>query len=249
MSNNKPGVMIYFETGRAIKALDYETKGRLFEAIMEYAENGTSPAFDGVLAAIWPFVANGIDRDSNKYAETVTKRKRAAYAKWWEDYAKENGLDPKDKTARDRWIDMQMHAKDANASDAMQMMPTTTPTSTPVPAPTATTTSSPTATTAGVIIAGAEPPTRTYGYGRYNNVRLTEKEYNGLLQDIPGVAAVIENLSVHIQSTGKHYESHEATIRKWAREDEEKRRSNVAAQNTSQSAGNPFLGALKGGLV
>ena len=79
MASNKPGVMIYFETGKAIKGLDYETKGRLFEAIMDYAEHGTVPAFDGILAAVWPFIANGIDRDSEKYAETVNKRKRAAY--------------------------------------------------------------------------------------------------------------------------------------------------------------------------
>ena len=64
---NKPGVMIYFETAKAIKGLDYETKGRLFEAIMEYAENGVIPEFDGVLAAVWPFIADKIDRDSTKY--------------------------------------------------------------------------------------------------------------------------------------------------------------------------------------
>lgn len=248
MASNKPGVMIYFETGRAIKGLDYETKGRLFEAIMEYAEHGTDPAFDGVLAAVWPFIANGIDRDSVKYADTVTKRKRAAYAKWWEEYAKEHGIDPKDKAARDRWIDMQMHAKDANASDAMQMMPTTTPTTTSTPTPAPTTT--PTGTTAGVLIAGAESPPRTYGsFGRYNNVYLTDKEYNGLLMAIPNVEAVIDKLSEYMKSTGKHYDSHEATIRKWAREDEEKRRSQEAAQKPAQSTGNPFLGALKGGLV
>ena len=256
MASNKPGVMIYFETGRAIKGLDYETKGRLFEAIMEYAEHGTDPSFDGVLAAVWPFIANGIDRDSVKYADTVTKRKRAAYAKWWEEYAKEHGIDPKDKTARDRWIDMQMHAKDANASDAMQMMPTTTPTitstptPTPAPTPTPTTTSTPTGTTAGVLIAGAESPTHAYGsFGRYNNVYLTDKEYNELLMSIPNVEGVIERLSEYIKSTGKHYESHEATIRKWAREDEEKRTSKQSAQQPRQNSGNAFLGLVEGGLV
>ena len=99
-------------------------------------------------------------------------------------------------------------------------------------------------------MAGAEEPTRTYGsFGRYNNVYLTDDEYNGLLMDIPNVDDVIERLSQYVKSSGKHYESHEATIRKWAREDEEKRRSQEAAQRPAQSCGNPFLGALRGGVV
>lgn len=79
----KPGVMIYFETGRAIKALDNETKGILFDAIMEYGEHGKEPDVDGVLAAVWPFVKWYIDRDSASYANIVNKRKRAIYSRWW----------------------------------------------------------------------------------------------------------------------------------------------------------------------
>ena len=148
MDKGKPGVMIYFEMGKSVRGLDYETKGRLFDAILDYAENGTLPSFDGVLSAVWPFVMNGIDRDSANYADKVLKRRRAAYAKWWDDYARENGIDPEDRDAKERWIYMQMHAKDANASGAlqthanacngMQTMPTTTPTPTPTTTPTPT---------------------------------------------------------------------------------------------------------------
>lgn len=145
MAVKKPGVMIYFETGHAIKALDYETKGRLFEAIMEYAEFGTTPPMDGVLTAVWPFVKDKIDRDAMSYDKTVTKRKRAAYAKWWPDFARENGLDPNDKETKERWIDMQMNAEDANASDAMQNMPTVTVTGTGTETITVTGTGTPTA--------------------------------------------------------------------------------------------------------
>ena len=73
----KPGVMIYFETAKAIKGLDYETKGRLFEAIMEYAEFGTVPDFDGVLSAIWPFVADKVERDGIKYEKIRRARAEA----------------------------------------------------------------------------------------------------------------------------------------------------------------------------
>ena len=46
----KPGVMIYFRTGEAIKGLDYETKGRLFDCILEYGQFGTVPELSGALA-------------------------------------------------------------------------------------------------------------------------------------------------------------------------------------------------------
>ena len=213
---NKPGVMIYFETARAVKGLDYETKGRLFEAIMEYAEDGVLPAFDGVLAAVWPFVANGIDRDAARYADIITRRQRAAYVKWWKEYAKKQGIDPDNEEARELWIDMQMQAKDANAADAMQMMPTSTS------SPTTTTTS--TTTSAGASTTGAgNAPTRAYGC--CNNVFMTDDEYDALCADIPNVGNVIEKLSAHMASSGKTYVNHAATVRKWAMEDAERKQT------------------------
>ena len=128
---NQPGVMIYFETAKAIKGLDYESKGRLFEAIMEYAEDGVIPAFDGILSAVWPFIADKIDRDTMRYTDVVTKRKRAQYVRWWNEHAKKNGLDPDDEQLRERWIDNQMYSNDTNVSDVIQTMPTTTVTATP----------------------------------------------------------------------------------------------------------------------
>ena len=77
MAKGRPGVMIYFETGRAVKWLDYESKGRLFEAIMEYAENGTAPQFEGHLAVAWPFIAEKIDRDGERYEDIRKARAEA----------------------------------------------------------------------------------------------------------------------------------------------------------------------------
>lgn len=255
MAKNKPGVMIYFETGKAIKKLNHEQKGRLFEAIMDYAEFGIEPDLDDGLALAWPFIANAIDRDSKSYAKTVVGRKRAGYAKWWPDYAAKNGIDPQDKAAKERWIDeqmekeakeadanacngMQMHANDANASFAMQTMPTTTPTttSTPTTAPTPATTPTTTGTPAGVLNAGAE----MHAHGRYQNVFLTDEDYENLYLDYPLIDVVIEKLSEYMKSSGKTYESHEATIRKWAREDEEKKKEAARNTHTHNCSGNPF---------
>ena len=73
----KPGVMIYFKTGEAIKGLDYETKGRLFDCILEYGQFGTVPELSGALAVAWPFIKQRIDDDSERYREIQDKRAKA----------------------------------------------------------------------------------------------------------------------------------------------------------------------------
>ena len=54
-------------------------------------------------------------------------------------------------------------------------------------------------------------------FGEYRNVFLTEKEYNRLKADFSGLDSLIEQLSAYIQSTGKKYADHSATLRIWAK--------------------------------
>jgi hypothetical protein len=53
--------------------------------------------------------------------------------------------------------------------------------------------------------------------GEYQNVFLTEKEYKRLKADFAGLDGLIEQLSAYIQSTGKKYANHAATLRIWAK--------------------------------
>lgn len=53
--------------------------------------------------------------------------------------------------------------------------------------------------------------------GEYQNVFLTEKEHNRLKADFAGLDSLIEQLSAYIQSTGKKYADHAATLRIWAK--------------------------------
>ena len=60
-------------------------------------------------------------------------------------------------------------------------------------------------------------------YGRYQNVFLTDEELADLQASFPTVwGQYIEKLSEYIASTGKRYQSHAATIRRWAGEDARK---------------------------
>ena len=60
-------------------------------------------------------------------------------------------------------------------------------------------------------------------YGRYENVFLTESEYAELLRDFPDrLDRLISELSSYMESTGRSYQNHAATIRRWAENDKTK---------------------------
>ena len=59
--------------------------------------------------------------------------------------------------------------------------------------------------------------------GKYQNISLTDEELEQLKIELPSLyQKYIDKLSEYMASTGKTYNSHIATIRKWAKEDSEK---------------------------
>ena len=62
-------------------------------------------------------------------------------------------------------------------------------------------------------------------FGEYRNVFLTEKEYKQLNVDFSELDSLIEQLSAYIQSTGKKYTDHAATLRIWAKRQKTERKS------------------------
>ena len=78
--------MVYFETRNCIKRLDLEEIGRLFLAILEYAENGIPPTFSGEdeisLCIAWDIVKPKIDADNERYLDVCEKRSKAASERW-----------------------------------------------------------------------------------------------------------------------------------------------------------------------
>lgn len=59
-------------------------------------------------------------------------------------------------------------------------------------------------------------------YGEYNNVLLTDEEYEKLNEEFPDLPDRIQKLSEYIASKGEKYKSHYATIKNWARMDKER---------------------------
>ena len=56
-------------------------------------------------------------------------------------------------------------------------------------------------------------------YGEFKNVLLLDEELAKLQENIPSYQGLIEDLSTYMESTGKKYKSHYATILAWARKD------------------------------
>ena len=68
-------------------------------------------------------------------------------------------------------------------------------------------------------------------FGEYRNVFLTEKDYKRLKADFSGLDDLIEQLSAYIQSTGKKYTDHAATLRIWAKRQKTERKSTPGIPN------------------
>ena len=62
-------------------------------------------------------------------------------------------------------------------------------------------------------------------FGEYRNVFLTEKDYKRLKADFSELDSLIEQLSAYIQSTGRKYADHAATLRIWAKRQKTERKS------------------------
>jgi hypothetical protein len=75
-----------------------------------------------------------------------------------------------------------------------------------------------------------EKPVR-HKHGEYRNVLLSDEQFEKLKAEFPfDYQERIERLSSYMQSTGKSYKDHLATIRNWARKDKEQNNTNQQQQ-------------------
>ena len=88
----------------------------------------------------------------------------------------------------------------------------------------------------------AKPRPVRHKYGEYLNVLLSDEEMEKLKTEFPNdYKTRIDKLSCYMASTGKHYKSHLATIRNWARRDGEKPAEQKQQNNNFVSGDLPFL--------
>lgn len=88
---DKPGVLIYFDVREPLEVLNYEQRGQLFTAILDYSSEGIIPEFDDqVMRMAWAMIRPSVDRDDENYRNTVMKKTYASYCR----VEKEAGREP-----------------------------------------------------------------------------------------------------------------------------------------------------------
>lgn len=73
--NDRKSFVLYTEYIQYAELLTDEECGKLFKAILSYAENGTLPNFSGSLEMAFLMIKNQLDRNSEKYAEKCKKNR------------------------------------------------------------------------------------------------------------------------------------------------------------------------------
>ena len=73
----KKSLVLYYDIRQPLEALTDGERGKLFMAVLDYAETGAVPQFRGKLKVAFSFIRGSIDRDAEKYSQTVERRRIA----------------------------------------------------------------------------------------------------------------------------------------------------------------------------
>jgi len=68
---------VFTDFRELMESLENEEKGRLFDAMLAYAEDGTAPVLEGNERFVWAMARRIIDREAEAYEEKVNSAQRA----------------------------------------------------------------------------------------------------------------------------------------------------------------------------
>lgn len=77
MATEKKSFILYHDVRMPLELLTDEQRGKLFIAILDYAEYGALPEFDGALMMAFAFIRMSLDRDAAAWEEKRAKRAEA----------------------------------------------------------------------------------------------------------------------------------------------------------------------------
>ena len=78
MKNDKKSVLLYTEWAEPLRSLPLEEKGRIFDAILSYTENGRMPKFENPATDMaFRWIQQKLDENIQKWEETRAKRAAA----------------------------------------------------------------------------------------------------------------------------------------------------------------------------
>lgn len=191
---------VYLDYAKAVNKLSDDEAGKLFKALLEYAGSNHEPQLEGSLYAVFAIMQNQLDRDTEKYEQKCAQ-------------LRENGSKG-GRPAKNKEPDANQE-KPNGFSSQPNKPDTDTDTDTDTDKETATATDS----NKGKPEDKQSKPIR-HKYGEYKNVLLSDEELSKLQAEIPCWKEMIERLSSYMESSGKKYKNHLATMRNWYRKDQ-----------------------------
>lgn len=72
--DTKKGFLLYYDYRKHLALLNDEERGKLLMALLDCGENNTQPELEGAALMAYSFIRAQMDRDAEKFAETVKKR-------------------------------------------------------------------------------------------------------------------------------------------------------------------------------
>ena len=195
MMDNKKSFVLYNSFYEPLKALKNEQLGKLFRSIFNYTINGEIPQDDDILIAFM-FIKSQIDIDSEKWEETKDKRSEAG---------------------RLGGIQRALNQKQTLSSKSKQCL-------NELSKGKQNQTNQPVNVNVDVNVNDnvniKEKINKKKKYGSFENVKLSDEEYQKLKDKFNDYEEKIENLSQYLAMKGDKYKNHYAVILNWSRKDE-----------------------------
>lgn len=235
------GLIILHMYSEAIADIPDEDAGKLLKALMAYSADGIDCKPSGAAAPWYSLLKKSVDENQKRYEATCERNKnnggKGGRPKKVETeepndnpeeptgFLEEPSDNPEEpKKTKYKYKDKYKDKYNISISDDIDIEDIGDSSESPTPPP------------------KKEKPIR-HKYGSYGNVLFSDEDYNKLMQEFPtDYNERIERLSEYIASKGAKYKDHLATIRSWARRDDDKVRG-----SPKRSSGNELLDMLNKG--
>lgn len=206
--SERPGIMMYFEVMDEVQYMTDLQLGQLFRAMMSYGRYGEIvDDIDPMVMGSFYCIKRRIDQDAENYAKKVETYRQNALKRKTRTTSIPNNNEPLQAIADGT---EQLPATAGNGSYNYNTNSNYNTNNNYYNYN----------TSEGEQNAAADefaPPR-----GMYKNVYLSDEDYELLRSEQPNIDRLIDRLSEYMETSGKSYVNHFATLRQWAREDSTK---------------------------
>ncbi len=231
-NTDRPGFIIFHETEDMIEYMTDQQRGQLFRALLAYSRRGELiEDMDPVVMGSFYGIKASIDRYSEKY-ERRREINRRNGLKGGRPSAEDE--EQPEQTEETQWVNSPATGCEKTPILNSSSSSNSSTSSNPNPNKNKNLNKNKNKESEEAqAYASAHSPFR----GMYENVFLTDEEYNALKEMFPDADSRIDRLSEYLKVTGKGYVNHFAVIRKWAREDAKKAEDRAVDSRPEKTTG------------